>query len=94
VIPKTRARSLPALVRPLLPRRLATAASLAALALLSTACPPDDAKPARADAGARGATCARFGQTCELSPGKLGTCVAKTGCDDGTPACLMCQSQH
>jgi hypothetical protein len=38
--------------------------------------------------------CARFGQTCEVSPGKLGTCVIKDGCSEATAACFVCQSQH
>jgi hypothetical protein len=36
--------------------------------------------------------CRRFGQTCEFSPGKLGTCVERTGCTG--EGCLVCQSQH
>jgi hypothetical protein len=35
-------------------------------------------------------TCARIGDTCTFSPGKLGLCVAST--DDS--ARLICQSQH
>ena len=55
------------------------------------ACPPADKKNAEpTKAGA----CERMGQNCELSPGKLGTCVVKDGCMDPTPACLVCQSQH
>jgi hypothetical protein len=36
--------------------------------------------------------CRRFGQTCEVSPGKLGTCVERTNCTGED--CLLCQSQH
>ncbi len=55
------------------------------------ACPPSDKqKPA----DQKPAACAKFGQTCEVSPGKLGTCVTKDGCTDGSPACFVCQSQH
>jgi hypothetical protein len=36
--------------------------------------------------------CRRFGQTCEISPGKLGSCVERTNCTSGN--CLICQSQH
>jgi hypothetical protein len=54
---------------------------LAVLAL--TACPSKspDVEP-----------CKTFGQTCQYAPGKLGSCVYKTGCD--RPDCLICQSQH
>ncbi len=58
-------------------------------ALLLCACPPADKRevaPARPDG------CARMGQSCEVSPGKLGTCVEKTDCTG--PACFVCQSQH
>lgn len=36
--------------------------------------------------------CRRFGQTCELAPGKLGTCVERTDCTQEN--CFICQSQH
>ncbi len=36
--------------------------------------------------------CARVGDSCEVSPGKLGTCVKRDECMGGT--CLVCQSQH
>lgn len=56
-------------------------------ALLCCACPTQaerkQAAPAR---------CERFGQTCEFSPGKLGSCVERTDCTGGN--CLVCQSQH
>ena len=35
--------------------------------------------------------CTAFGQSCEFSPGKLGTCVMKDNC---TKDCFVCQSQH
>jgi hypothetical protein len=38
------------------------------------------------------AWCKRFGDSCEFSPGKLGTCVAREGCAGSD--CLFCQSQH
>lgn len=53
-------------------------------------CPPDD-KKAPAPSGAPGA-CEKVGQSCEYSPGKLGTCVQKDDCKTG--ACFVCQSQH
>lgn len=52
-------------------------------------CPPDDKKappPAAAKA------CEKVGQSCEYSPGKLGTCVQKDDCPTGS--CFVCQSQH
>ena len=64
--------------------------SLVALApLLLAGCPPADKRdvaPARTDG------CTRMGQSCEVSPGKLGTCVEKTDC--AGPGCFVCQSQH
>jgi hypothetical protein len=39
------------------------------------------------------ATCQKFGDSCEYSPGKLGTCVETTTCEGGK-TCLTCQSQH
>jgi hypothetical protein len=36
--------------------------------------------------------CRRFGQNCEVAPGKLGSCVERTNCTSGN--CLICQSQH
>jgi hypothetical protein len=52
-------------------------------------CPPSDKRERpRADTP----SCAKVGQTCEFSPGKLGTCVER---DDCTKApCFVCQSQH
>ena len=60
------------------------------LGLTLLACPPDDKK---APAGtANPAVCAKVGQSCEYSPGKLGTCVMKDGCQG--ESCFVCQSQH
>lgn len=53
-------------------------------------CPPSERKEAPSGPGA----CARVGQTCELAPGKLGTCVMKEGCSEAVPSCFDCQSQH
>lgn len=65
---------------------------LVVLAALVAACPPSDKRdPGKDD---RSAPCTKFGQTCEVSPGKLGTCVQKDGCTDATPECFVCQSQH
>ena len=36
--------------------------------------------------------CEKFGALCELSPGKLGSCMEKENCTG--PGCLFCQSQH
>jgi hypothetical protein len=54
-------------------------------------CPPDD-KKAPAPTGATTAACEKVGQSCEYSPGKLGTCVQKDDCRSGS--CFVCQSQH
>lgn len=69
--------------------------SLAAIAAFSSAivllgCPPATKREVseKAEAGA----CQRVGDSCEYSPGKLGTCVAKDDCPSGS--CLTCQSQH
>jgi len=36
--------------------------------------------------------CAKFGDSCEFSPGKLGSCVVRDGCTGAD--CFVCQSQH
>jgi hypothetical protein len=36
--------------------------------------------------------CTKFGDNCEFSPGKLGSCVVRDGCTEGN--CFTCQSQH
>jgi len=36
--------------------------------------------------------CKKFGDSCELSPGKLGTCIQREQCTGAH--CLFCQSQH
>jgi len=36
--------------------------------------------------------CSKFGDQCEFSPGKLGSCVVRDGCTGGN--CFTCQSQH
>lgn len=38
--------------------------------------------------------CSKFGDNCEFSPGKLGSCIVKDGCTSGAPDCFTCQSQH
>jgi len=62
--------------------------SLCALALAG--CPPsgdrDKSSPSKPE------RCAKFGQQCEYSPGKLGTCVRRDDCTQGD--CFVCQSQH
>ena len=62
---------------------------LAASTVALLGCPPDDKKtPVPTAAGA----CEKVGQSCEFSPGKLGTCVQKDDCKTGS--CFVCQSQH
>lgn len=36
--------------------------------------------------------CQKFGDTCEFSPNKLGSCMTRENCTEGN--CLFCQSQH
>jgi hypothetical protein len=36
--------------------------------------------------------CKKFGDSCELAPGKLGTCIQREQCVG--ERCLFCQSQH
>lgn len=36
--------------------------------------------------------CTKFAQSCEVSPGKLGTCVQRDNCVGQN--CFVCQSQH
>lgn len=62
--------------------------SLLAIAGVLAGCPPKTEKP-RPSAEPR---CQKFGERCEYAPGKLGTCVQRTGCNAGD--CLICQSQH
>lgn len=57
--------------------------------LLIAGCPPAEKSK---KAPAPSAACSAFGQTCEVSAGKLGTCVSKEPCSGGD--CLVCQSQH
>ena len=61
----------------------------ALLAASLLGCPPDDKK---APAPAAPKSCEKIGQSCEYSPGKLGTCVQKDDCKTGN--CFDCQSQH
>ncbi|NOU30016.1 MAG: hypothetical protein HOO96_19095 [Polyangiaceae bacterium] len=65
-------------------RRAVWAASVGAMLL---GCPPATKreKPPSTE-------CSKFGETCEFSPGKLGTCVTREGCTQGN--CFICQSQH
>jgi len=57
------------------------------IALLS-ACPAPD----KGHAPAKLPACQELGQSCEFSPGKLGSCVQIDGCREGN--CFVCQSQH
>lgn len=60
------------------------------LAIVLFGCPPAEK---RSGADAATGACTKVGQTCEVSPGKLGTCVSQDNCP--TPgACFACQSQH
>lgn len=59
------------------------------LSLAVVGCPPKQERTAPGVAGA----CAKAGQSCEVSPGKLGTCVQNDACPLERP-CFVCQSQH
>ncbi|HEY3664591.1 MAG TPA: hypothetical protein VGL19_01280 [Polyangiaceae bacterium] len=58
-------------------------------AALLTGCPQGHDKP-----HARLPPCTRFGDNCEFSPGKLGSCVMRDGCTQAGSECYVCQSQH
>jgi hypothetical protein len=74
-------------------RALALLVLAYALAATLLACPPDDKKgSAPAPTPALTGACQKVGQSCEFSPGKLGTCVSKDDCS--APPCFICQSQH
>ncbi len=62
---------------------------LVVLALLLAGCPTTT----KQDRPNEPVPCAAFGQTCEVSPGKLGTCVTRDDCGEAG-ACYVCQSQH
>ena len=59
--------------------------------LLVVACRPS-AGEGGSDAGPARNACTTVGQRCELSPGKLGSCVRRDDCASGD--CFVCQSQH
>jgi len=59
------------------------------LSLLLLGCPArKEGQPA-----AKLPPCAEFGQRCEFSPGKFGSCVQRDDCPQGQK-CFVCQSQH
>jgi len=63
---------------------------LVVVALAVTGCPPENKRdPAKTDP----TVCTKVGQSCEFSPGKLGSCVQKDDCPSGQ-TCFNCQSQH
>ena len=67
-------------------------ALLAAVVLLG--CPPADKEKASPSSSASSPqACSKVGQSCEVSPGKLGTCVQKDECRE-PGGCFVCQSQH
>jgi hypothetical protein len=68
-------------------RRLLAPALCFVLALLVVACPRHSKNQ-----GSALPPCAKFGDSCEFSPGKLGSCVVKDGCIGND--CFTCQSQH
>jgi hypothetical protein len=61
---------------------------IAACLLLVAACRERAvSKPA-----AESVPCSQVGQRCEVSPGKLGSCVQRDDCQEKN--CFVCQSQH
>jgi hypothetical protein len=57
------------------------------LALAAPACRERTSQPP-----AKLPPCAEFGQRCEFSPGKFGSCVQRDDCHEQN--CFVCQSQH
>ncbi|HYP77542.1 MAG TPA: hypothetical protein VER12_16335 [Polyangiaceae bacterium] len=60
------------------------------LLLMITGCPGGSREQRRSTLPA----CSKFGDTCEFSPGKLGSCVMRDGCTGTGSECFTCQSQH
>jgi hypothetical protein len=60
------------------------------LLLTATGCPGGNHEKS----GSALPPCRKFGDNCEFSPGKLGSCVMRDGCTAGGSACFVCQSQH
>jgi hypothetical protein len=61
-------------------------------ALLLFGCPPASDKSGGGSQASPAASCAKFGDRCEFSPGKYGSCVHRDDCT--VEPCLVCQSQH
>jgi hypothetical protein len=78
-------------------RLLSLSSPLAALGLLLVlaGCPETDpkGKPGPAPSSTTTGACIKVGQSCEVSTGKLGTCVQKDDCKEPN-GCFVCQSQH
>jgi len=63
--------------------------AVAAMAVLA-GCPQGN--EGKKGAPAAQTACTKVGQSCEVTPGKLGTCVVRDGCTEAN--CFVCQSQH
>jgi hypothetical protein len=61
-----------------------------ALILAATGCPSGSHDKPRSSLP----PCTKFGDNCEFSPGKLGSCVMRDGCSAPGSECYVCQSQH
>jgi hypothetical protein len=76
-----------------LSRSIAVLGVLALAVLALGGCPP-------AGSGSSGsrqspvAACVKAGDSCEVSPGKLGLCTQKSDSCQGGAACLSCMSLH
>jgi hypothetical protein len=76
-----------------LSRAVAVLTVLAVAVLALTGCPPTGS----GSSGSRQspvAACAKAGDSCEVSPGKLGLCTQKSDSCQGGAACLTCMSLH
>jgi len=70
--------------------KLIWSAALGALLLSATGCPERTHDKPRSSLP----PCSKFGDSCEFSPGKLGSCVMRDGCTAAGSECFTCQSQH
>ncbi len=72
----------------LLMNRSQTWIVVAALALTACTMKEESSKPAPTSQ-----PCRKVGDNCEVSPGKLGTCIQQDVCTK-PEGCFVCQSQH
>jgi len=75
-----------------MPRPVHLALAIAATLTLFGCPPGGDTKAEKKPTPSVPTACAKVGDPCEYSPGKLGSCVQRDEC--ATPPCMVCQSQH